>query len=314
MGGELKGINSKKKPPVSYDALSRRMLPRRAVRMPMTEVHSIGDYRILRELAPGLTFLAVGHGEGKVVLKRLEEDCLFEEKLHVSIKERLQRIREIPHIGVANLHGVERARGRVYLVWDYIESVALEEYLVTPDARGRLPDLTAIARELVMAVEGLSRLGLVHGALHGGNIFVLSDGSIRLTHLSPYLYTDPQEDARAVIDLLLESLNKRYQPGDLPVHRLLTRAQEESYDLARLGPLLACPPDSPLSPMQRSPRAPRRRGRRRRSIVLAGVLLLAGAGLTGWILFRTGYVSMPDGESIMTRFRDMAQRLFHRGV
>jgi tRNA A-37 threonylcarbamoyl transferase component Bud32 len=272
----------------------------------MTEVpiNQIGDYLVLRELAPGLTFLATGPGRAggvaggvggaggagggrKVVLKRLEEDCLFEGRLHVSIKERLARIQEVAHGGVANLYGVERVGDFVFLVWEYIEGVPLEEYLVKEDARGRLPDLMDVGRELVMSVEGLTRLGLVHGALHGGNIIV-TDKGIRLTHLSPYLYTDPQEDARAVIELLLESLNTRYRPGDLPMHRLLTRAAEEGYDLARLGPLLACPPDSPLSPIQMAPRQARQRGRRRRSVLAALLVLLAGAGVGAWALYLGG--------------------------
>lgn len=255
----------------------------------MTEVpiNEIGDYLVLRELAAGHTYLATGPGGRKVVLKRLEEDCLFEGRLHVSIKERLQRIQEVAHGGVANLYGVERVGDFVFLVWEYVEGMALEEYFVTPDARGRLPDMMDIGRELVMSVEGLTRLGLVHGALHGGNIFV-TDRGIKLTHLSPYLYTDPQEDARAVVELLLESLNKRYQPGDLPMHRLLTRASEEGYELARLGPLLACPPDSPLSPMQMSPRVASKRGRRRKSVLAALAVLMVGAGVGAAAVYSAG--------------------------
>lgn len=250
-------------------------------------INEIGDYLVLRELTPGLTYLATGPGGRKVVLKRLEEDCLFEGRLHVSIKERLERIQEVAHGGVANLYGVERVGEFVFLVWEHVEGVALEEYLLKPDARGRLPDLMEVGRELVMSVEGLTRLGLVHGALHGGNIFV-TDKGIRLTHLSPYLYTDPQEDARAVVELLLESLNTRYQPGDLPMHRLLTRASEEGYELSRLGPLLACPPDSPLSPMRMRPREARKRGRRRRSVLAALAVLAAGAGVGVAALYAAG--------------------------
>ncbi|HZZ41897.1 MAG TPA: protein kinase [Tepidisphaeraceae bacterium] len=253
------------------------------------EAAFLGEFEILKELSPGHTFLAVDPADRVVVLKRLDDDCLADGGVHPSIRERLQRIQEIPHIGVANLHGAELLDGHVYLVWQFIKGTPLEMYLTTADMRGRLPDLAEVGRELVMSVEALSRLGIVHGALHGGNIIVTPDRAIRLTHLSPYLYTDPQEDAQAVIDLLLDSLNKRYQPGDLPTHRLLTRAHEEGYDLGRLTPLLACPPDSPLSPMQMSPKRVRKRERRRKSILLALLLLLVGGMLAGAVLYRLGY-------------------------
>jgi hypothetical protein len=271
--------------------------------MTAVPIHMIGDYPVLKELSPGHTYLATGAGGRRVVLKRLDDDCLFEGRLHVSIKERLQRIQEVAHGGVANLYGVERVGGHAFLVWEYVEGTALEDYLAAADARGRLPDLLPVARELVLSVEGLSRLGLVHGALHGGNIFVTPNG-VRLTHLSPYLYTDPQEDARAVVDLLLDGLNKRYQPGDLPVHRLLTRAADDGYDLATLVPLLACPPDSPLSPLQMGPKRVRKRGRRRKSVLIAGFIASVGLVITVGLLWHFGYVALPARAEIVGHLKD----------
>src|SRR6266571_2713082 len=93
-----------------------------------TSTQSIGEYRIERELGEG-SFLACESNGRRVVLKMLEGDCLLKGQLHPMIKDRLGRVRELAHLGVANLHGVERDGERAFLVWEYVEGIALEEYL-----------------------------------------------------------------------------------------------------------------------------------------------------------------------------------------
>ena len=60
-------------------------------------------YRIERALAPDLSYLAIGPGGRRVVLKRVDEDCLLRNKLHPSIKDRLGRVRELAHGGTTVL-------------------------------------------------------------------------------------------------------------------------------------------------------------------------------------------------------------------
>ena len=66
------------------------------------------------------------------------------------------------------------------------------------------PNPLNAARELVLTVESLHTQGIVHGAIHGRNIIIDPKGRVRLTHISPYLYTDAQVDAAAVVDVLRE--------------------------------------------------------------------------------------------------------------
>lgn len=276
-------------------------------RVEQTTVARIGDYPVVRVLREGETFLATGSGGRRVVLKRLPDDCLYEGGLHVSIKERLERIREVPHAGVANLYGVERDGDFVFAVWEYIDGTPLSEYLTTSNARGQMPDFVAAGRELVLSVEGLAKVGLVHGAIHGRNVFWTRDG-IRLTHLSPLLWTDPAADADAVVTLLLDCLNRRYTPADLPVHKLLTRAAEEGCELATLGPLLACPPDSPLSPQSMGPKRGPRKHIRARAVLAALIAVLIGVTITGGILIY--FERIPTGWWI--EFLGRAKAFLHR--
>jgi hypothetical protein len=61
-----------------------------------------------------------------------------------------------------------------------------------------------MARELMLSVDQLHMQGLVHGAIVGGNVIVGQDGGLKLTHVSPLLYTDLNADVESVVGLLLE--------------------------------------------------------------------------------------------------------------
>src|SRR5438309_11298777 len=88
----------------------------------------IGGYEILDELTAEQSYLAVAPGGRRVVLKMLEPDVIARGQLHPSVRDRLGRVREIAHAGVANLHGAERDAGRAYLVWEYVEGEPLETW------------------------------------------------------------------------------------------------------------------------------------------------------------------------------------------
>jgi hypothetical protein len=162
------------------------------------EGEAIGDYRIVRELSAGKSWLAQDSGGRSVVLKMLPGDCLVKGQLRGSIRERLARFREAAHAGLGNLLGVEREGEVAFMVWEYVEGQTLEEAL---KERRRLEDANALGRDVIRMVEGLHALGLVHGAIHGRNVIVASQG-LRLVDASPLLYTDPQDDVAAVGEML----------------------------------------------------------------------------------------------------------------
>ena len=147
-------------------------------------------------MSPGRTFLGLDEDDRQVVLKRLDEDCLLRGQLHVSIRERLARVRELAHGRVGQLCGVERIpEAGVFLIWQYILGVTFEQWLAAEPRPAR--QIAAIGREMALALEALHRLGIVHGAVHGRNIMV-QDGRAVLIDFSPLLYNDPAEDAAAL--------------------------------------------------------------------------------------------------------------------
>jgi hypothetical protein len=160
-----------------------------------THVDIAPGYALDAELSPG-TFRCLDPAGRRWVLKRLPDDCRHADGIHPAIRERLARVRDVAHARVATLATVVRGAGDPYLVWAHVDGTPLDQLTPTPD---QFPPL---ARNLASAVETLHARGLVHGALTPGNVIVTPAGDVWLTHVSPYLWTDPADDARAVADLL----------------------------------------------------------------------------------------------------------------
>src|SRR5437870_11901269 len=94
-------------------------------------------------------------GGRRVVLKRLDPDCLLDGQLHPSIRERLNRVRELPLTCVANLIGVEKVDGVAQLVWEFAAGTSLQEIRGDAAAWGKW------AREVVLAGDALHSTGIV---------------------------------------------------------------------------------------------------------------------------------------------------------
>jgi len=133
-------------------------------------------------------------GRRRVVLKPLDDDCLLDGEVHPSIAARLMRVRELPMMTVATLRGVERMESRAYLVWDFIEGRTLEEAISAMPPE----QIVKTAAELRLVVESMHSHGIVHGAVHAGNVIVDDRGGVHLTHVSPLLHSDPAKDLAAV--------------------------------------------------------------------------------------------------------------------
>jgi hypothetical protein len=157
-------------------------------------------YRLLQELVPGQTFLCADVSENIVILKRLEDDCLHCAQLHPSIKDRLARVRELAHARIATLRSVERFEGSACLVWVYLDGEPWDDSLDISTL-----NLLKLCGGLAAGVDALHEIGIVHGNIHGRNIIVRPDRQVWLTHVSPYLYTDPNADIGAVIELLRQA-------------------------------------------------------------------------------------------------------------
>ena len=71
-------------------------------------------YRLIETMegSDGLCGLALDPQNRRVVLKPLPQDCLLGAALHPMIKDRLAHVRDLAHLGIAQLYGVEAVDGR----------------------------------------------------------------------------------------------------------------------------------------------------------------------------------------------------------
>ncbi len=230
-------------------------------------------YRLLQEMIPRLTFLCCDASDNVLILKRLEDDCLHRNQLHPSIRDRLARVRELAHPRIATLRTVERWQGNVFLIWIYLDGETWEDAL-KGDSAIRLHCMVALAA----CVSGLHETGIVHGSIHGRNVIVRQGGQIWLTHLSPYLYTDPLADIHAVVDLLREAGESFATPAKARLAELLTETEFGQLTLRGLSNAMVSIENPPAEIPSQA--APERAVYRRSSLLLA--LLVVAIGLVTW--------------------------------
>src|SRR5688572_25327849 len=105
-------------------------------------------FAVAQTLAPGATYLAIGPGGRGICLKKLDIDCLHGSLLHPDVRDRLSRVRELAHAGVANLAGVAKEGEDAWLMWDYVEGMPLAQHARQTSRTPR--ELAVLVREFVL--------------------------------------------------------------------------------------------------------------------------------------------------------------------
>jgi hypothetical protein len=235
----------------------------------------LGEFEILRELTAGQSWSAVDGAGQQVVLKRLATDCLLGGGLHPHVRDRLMRVRELAHPGVANLIGVEGTELGSMLVWEFVPGRTLEE---TAGELKSQRELSRLAEEVLLSVQSLHGLGIVHGSLHGRNILIDARRAVKLTHVSPLLYDDPRQDGQDVAAMFGTIAARR--GWDQDVWEKL-RADARDRGLGRMRTRLTAAMEEPST--LAAGRAPESR-RRRRLVVGALASVTAGLVLAGGVI------------------------------
>ena len=93
---------------------------------------------------------AVAAGGREVVLKPLDEACVFDKAIHPSIKLRLQRVQELPSPVLASLIGVWRDRRDIVLAWQWLDGPSLEELAEDPTTSDA--ELIRVVRDAALAL------------------------------------------------------------------------------------------------------------------------------------------------------------------
>jgi len=261
---------------------------------PKTIPQTVGSWRVLRELRAANSLLAEDDSR-RVILKLLEEDCLWRNRLHPNIQSRLARVREIAHPAVANLLGVERAGSQLYLVWEYVPGKTLAE---SADLFRDPAALSQLGLQLCQTVARLHALGIVHGNIHERNILLSSQNApdespienvnlpaaalqntAILTHISPLLYDDPLADVHGLADALAAvAKTNQYPPDQIKLLSSsnfldLNALQNFLHDPRSANPASTATADSPIAARLR-----------RRTIATIALVLLGAAAIAGAFL------------------------------
>lgn len=162
----------------------------------------VGPWVVVRALGDD-AWLGEDQGQ-EVVIKRLDASCVRGDKLRDGVRERLHRIRQLPHVSMANLLGVEKTAAGVWCVWEHVPGEPLEQWMRQVDEAEQI----RMSREVVLAVMGMHALGIVHGAIHERNVIV-SGRQLRLTHASALMWNDESRDADAVMQMLRRCAGER---------------------------------------------------------------------------------------------------------
>jgi hypothetical protein len=227
----------------------------------------------------------------QVILRQLPPDCLLEGQLYPSIRERLERIRQIPHAAVGALLGVESdSDGIVWLEWEWIDGQPFTDAASDPARSTR--QVASLMRELALEVEAFHNAGLVHGALDDSSVLVDRLGKIRLTCASPLLHHDIAVDELAVMTMLQEVVDRRNEQ-ESSLGQLIARARSENWALRAVRMELAGELDS-NEPSPAFGNAPRAESRLRTGALLAATIVAIVGAVTSLAIYLTVRRAQPS--------------------
>jgi serine/threonine-protein kinase len=144
----------------------------------------VGPYRIVRELGRGgmgVVYLADrvdGEFRRQVAVKVLKRGMDTDDFIRRFHTER-QILADLCHPNIAELHdGGTTADGQPYLVMEYVEGVALDDYCAARSLTVR--DRLDLFLKICAAVQHAHRSAVIHRDLKPGNILVTGDGEPKL--------------------------------------------------------------------------------------------------------------------------------------
>jgi serine/threonine protein kinase len=169
--------------PVVDTAFGRtRAVPARAHQVPPPKAGSLGGYRIVGQLgarAFGTVSLAQSESTASTVAIRLLPRGLAAAPTQRRIRGSIAAA-STAHMGLVRVLELgESDDGRLFVVTEHVAGRSLGE-LLRADAPLEVATALRLALDLGGPVETLHNLGLVHGALHPGNVMVPEGGLVKL--------------------------------------------------------------------------------------------------------------------------------------
>lgn len=162
---------------------------------------TFGHYRIVSELGSGGmgdVYVAEDSSLGRrVALKVLPDDVADSPERRERFEREARAVAALSHPNILAIHDFGEEDGVLYLVMELLEGRTLREHL----ASGPLPRRTAVdyAKQITEGLAAAHDKGIVHRDLKPDNIFVTTDGRIKILDfgLAKVVEAAPESDASA---------------------------------------------------------------------------------------------------------------------
>jgi eukaryotic-like serine/threonine-protein kinase len=176
-----------------------QLVPVYGAHMSHTDEHTIGKFRIERELgrgAMGIVYEAVQSDlQRRVALKVIAPNVVAAvgDAAHRGFEREAQLAASVHHPGIVVVHEVGVVDGQAYLAMEFVDGTSLAERLqdrshVDPQ------EAASMVLEIARAVAALHERGIVHRDLKPDNVLVDRDGRTRVTDFGLALLRNDDDD------------------------------------------------------------------------------------------------------------------------
>ena len=143
---------------------------------------TISHYRIIEKVGSGgmgVVFKAEDTRLGRLVaLKFLSEDYARDPRALERLQREARVVAGLEHENICTIHDIGLHDGSAFIVMQFLEGMPLSDRLVVKPLQ--IEEITTFGMEIASALDKAHRLGVIHRDLKPGNIFITSEGHVKL--------------------------------------------------------------------------------------------------------------------------------------
>jgi len=140
-------------------------------------------YRILAVIGEGTygkVFKAQSKEDGRVVaIKKFKQDEEEDPHVRKTMMREIKVLKEFRHVNIVNLRDVFREKGKLFLIFDYVEKTLLEELQLSPSGL-KMQKIKEIIYQILSANHFLHSSNIIHRDIKPENLLISKHGVVKL--------------------------------------------------------------------------------------------------------------------------------------
>jgi cyclin-dependent kinase-like len=140
-------------------------------------------YRILAIIGEGTygkVFKAQSREDGRVVaIKKFKQDEEEDPHVRKTMMREIKVLKEFRHVNIVNLRDVFREKGKLFLIFDYVEKTLLEELQLSPSGL-KMQKIKEIIYQILSANHFLHSSNIIHRDIKPENLLISKHGVVKL--------------------------------------------------------------------------------------------------------------------------------------